>query len=152
MYALSHGLFLQKWCKSIDDSPTLVNSRWIDRDLRDAFVGVPCHAEFYRFVQWHNYAMNLARDLDLPTMIFHYEDYSSRFDEVVGKLLTFLELVPAPASVPPEFIAGKKYEDHYTKEEITAIAGLVKELSTKPTWSHLAQYFGESVSIAEKKM
>lgn len=136
-------LGFHKWCKSIDDSQQLARTRWIDRELGEAFLGVPCHAEFYRYVEWHNYADGVKMDLGIPTMVFYYEDYSTRFDDVTEELLNFLELEHQESSAPV-FIVNKKYDDYYSKEQTQAITALVKELSNKRTWKHLAHYFGEN--------
>mmetsp|Transcript_33882 Transcript_33882/g.64494 ORF Transcript_33882/g.64494 Transcript_33882/m.64494 type:complete len:89 (-) Transcript_33882:589-855(-) len=76
-------------------------------------------------------------------MVFHYEDYSFRFEDVTNELVSFLELEPTKG-MAPDFILNKEYGDYYTEEQRRAVAVLVKELSTKDTWKHLARYFGEN--------
>ena len=129
----------RKWCSFIDESPKL--KEWVDKDLVASFKGVPCHAEFYRFVEWHNLAFASSLSLDLPTMVFHYEDYSTRFDDLTTELIDFLEL--ERTGVAPPFISNKEYSDYYTEDETRAISTLVKELSTRKTWHYLARYFEE---------
>ena len=81
-------------------------------------------------------------------MVFYYEDYSTRFDDVTVELMNFLELEKS-GDAPP-FIVNKKYGDYYTDGQTRAIAALVQELSTKQTWKHLAHYFEDS-SVANKE-
>ena len=140
----------QKWCQSYDDSQKLSRSHWVDRDLATAFSGVPCHVELYRYVEWRNLAFTVnALHLDvIPTMVFYHEDYSTRFDDVTVELMNFLELEKS-GDAPP-FIVNKKYGDYYTDGQTRAIAALVKELSTKQTWKHLAHYFEDS-GVANKE-
>lgn len=97
-------------------------------------------SEFYRYVQWHNLALAVTlTDLDVPSMVLHYEDYSTRFESVTSELINFLELKPTGKA--PDFIVNKRYHDYYTAEETEAIAVFVQEFSTKLTWQHLARYF-----------
>ncbi|KAL9189138.1 hypothetical protein ACHAXT_011628 [Thalassiosira profunda] len=141
----------RKWCKRLDKSTDLLRTRWVDKELADALAAVPCHAEFFRFVQWHNLAFIASEELALPTppMVFHYEEYSFRFDDVTKELTTFLELEQTGPAEP--FIANKRYADYYSDRETQAIADLVKEMSSKQTWQLLARYFDgrDEVVVAE---
>ncbi|KAL7533506.1 hypothetical protein ACHAXR_005273 [Thalassiosira sp. AJA248-18] len=140
----------RKWCKSIDDSKKLAKSRWVDRDLEASFFGVPCHAEFYRYVEWHNLAFTVTQDL--PTMVFYYEDYSTRFNEVTKEIVTFLELGGAEGGgTAPDFLLHKEYADYFSLEQTRAVERLVKELSTNQTWKHLAHYFKNDVEHEDEK-
>jgi hypothetical protein len=131
----------KKWCKSIDNDK-LEKSRWIDTDLIDAFEGVPCRADFFRYVQWHNLAFTVALvDLDVPGLVFHYEDYSTRFADVTQELMDFLQLKPVAEA--PEFILGKAYGDYYSEEQTQAIAKFIGEFSSELTWQHMIRYFDE---------
>lgn len=138
----------QKWCRSLDDdSNALAESPWLDKDIVAAFDGVPCRAEFFRYIQWHNHAFTVTQlDLGVPSMVLHYEDYSTRYADVTKQLMEFLELKPvAVAADLPEFIPHKVYGHYYySKEQTRAIATLVKEYSMKTTWQYLARYFDES--------
>lgn len=138
-------ILIQKWCRSIDDdSGALAQSPWIDKDLVDAFAGVPCRAEFFRYIQWHNHAFTVTQlELDVPSMVLHYEDYSTSYANVTQELMNFLDLKPvAVAADLPEFIPHKVYGHYYySKEQTRAIATLVKEFSMKTTWRYLARYF-----------
>ena len=111
----------------------------MDKDLSNAMTGVPCRAEFYRYVQWHNLAFTVTDDLEVPSHVLHYEDYSTRFDDVTNDLIDFLELERKGDA--PDFIVNKEYGEYYTREQKKAIAILVKEFSTTRTWNHLHRYF-----------
>lgn len=130
----------------MDKSTELLRTRWVDKQLADALAAVPCHAEFFRYLQWHNLAFIASEELALPTMVFHYEDYTTRYDDVTKELVAFLEL---EATGPPEpFIANKRYADYYSDRETQAIAALIKEQSSKQTWQHLARYFDRRDEVA----
>ena len=134
----------KKWCESIDND-TPAKSYWIDTPLINAFAGVPCRAEFFRYIQWHNLAFaSTFVDLDVPALVFHYEDYSTRFADVIQGLLDFLELKPVADA--PDFISNKTYGNYYSQEQTNAIATFVKEFSAKLTWQHMARYFEEDAA------
>jgi hypothetical protein len=120
----------------------LSETRWIDSDLANSMEGVPCRTEFFRYIQWHNLAFSVTSDLNVPSYVFHYEDYSNRFDEVTTELIEFLEL--ERKSDAPDFIDNKEYGYYYSREQKEAIAVMVKEFSTKSTWQHLHHYFMDS--------
>ncbi len=77
----------------------------------------------------------------MEDLVFHYEDYSTRFEDVTKDLLDFLELEPIGAA--PDFIDNKEYGDYYTEEETRAIRHFIREFATMRTWKHLARYFDE---------
>jgi hypothetical protein len=52
----------RKWCNGIDDDNNMLMShKFVDNDLGKAFSGVPCRAEFFRYVQWHNMVISMQR-------------------------------------------------------------------------------------------
>ena len=130
----------QKWCKS-QDKDTLIKSCPADTDLVDTFDGVPCQADFFRYIQWHNLAFTVALvDLDVTTLVFHYEDYSNRFDDVTQELMDYLELTPSITEAP-KFFANKTYGHYYSVEQTQAIAKFISFFSSKITWKHMERYF-----------
>jgi hypothetical protein len=118
---------------------TLCSKRWIDRRLLEFLDGVPCQPELYRYVQWHNLAFAMSRDLALPTLVVHYEDYSHHLDQTMTRIMNFLEL-PSVAQSPMEFQSGKSYKDYYTKEQKVAMRRYIQEAATVETWQNLKHY------------
>ena len=129
----------QKWCADVDASNELMEARWTDPELSKALKGVPCHAEFFRYIQWHNLAFTTTRDMGIPTFVLHYEDYRDRFESTLEGLLSFLEL-PHVKKGPP-FDIGKEYAEFYTDTQRDAVATLVKELASMESWMHMKDYF-----------
>ena len=130
----------RRWCIHLNaiSADVLSSLRWIDSSLEEAMKNVPCITEFYRYVQWHNLAFAATSDLEVPNFVLHYEDYSSRFEEVTSELITFLELEKVGEA--PEFIDNKKYDEYYTPQEKRAISVFIKEFASKPTWRQLKHY------------
>ena len=132
---------LAAWCRFLDDLRVKdeQESHFLDPELLDEEKRVPCHAEFYRYIQWHNLAFEVTRRKRLPTYMLYYENYTENFDETVEELLEFLDLrAVAPA---PEFYSGKSYDDYFEPEQCQAIAYLAKELASPETWEALRHYF-----------
>ncbi|KAL3780860.1 hypothetical protein HJC23_001593 [Cyclotella cryptica] len=136
----------QRWCAHMNEnaSQTLPSSHWIDSSLSEVMTGVPCLSEFYRYVQWHNLAFTATSDLQVPSYVFHYEDYSNRFEEVTDELLNFLDLDRVGDA--PQFIDHKEYGDYYSDDEKHSIAVFIREFSTKPTWFSVKHYLTSFLS------
>jgi len=109
------------------------------RDVRDLVKVIPCSSDFFRWTQWHNLAHITTLDLDLPTLILHYENYTHNFNQTVDLLHNFLQL--DMKNKPPLFVIGKTYRDYFTREERTAIKQMVEKLATKKTWENIHHYF-----------
>jgi Sulfotransferase domain len=130
----------QQWCAFLDSrfEEKVKSLHWIDDKLRGVLEGVPCKADFYRFVQWHNLASNMIHDMALPTLTIHYNDYRDNFDDTLEKILHFLELPRSSGKV--EFVAGKEYSDYYTEAQKKAIYYFLREFATESTWNELKRY------------
>ena len=96
------------------------------------------HGDFFRYIQWHNFAVATTAKLDLPTFILHYENYASDFDQTKNQLMDFLEL--DIVGEVPEFIPGKSYRNYFTKEQREAALELMRKLSNPETWQLLDRY------------
>ena len=109
------------------------------KDLDDV-KDIPCHADFFRWIQWHNHAFVTTWDMALPTLVMHYENYTTAFEETKNTLLDFLE--QKQVHDPPSFVTGKTYREYYTEGEVRAIAAMIKKLALETTWNHIKHYFG----------
>jgi hypothetical protein len=113
--------------------------RYIDQDIVQELEGVPCYADFLRYVEWHNMAFIIARDLELDTHVLHYEDYSSRFNETTAALLEFLHL--SERGEAPYFEPFKTYRSYFTIEEQAVVRFALQQTALKETWRYLRKYF-----------
>ena len=108
-------------------------------DVFDEIKDIPCHADFFRWIQWHNLAFTTTWDLNIPTMILHYENYTSNFDETKDMLLEFLD--QDGVNEPPLFETGKTYREYYTNGEIKSVESMFRKLALNKTWYHTKHYF-----------
>ena len=134
------------WCEHLNtnSAEAISSSRWFDSSLKVAMKDVPCVTEFYRYVQWHNLAFAATSELQVPSFVFHYEDYSTRFEGVTKELTDFLGLEKVGDA--PEFIDNKKYGDYYTAKQKHAIAVFVREFASRPTWNSIQHYLDSYLS------
>lgn len=109
-------------------------------DVIDTIRNVPCHGDFFRYIQWHNLAFVTVWDLAIPSLVIHYENYTDNFNETVDVLIDFLGR--DVEGVPPVFFSGKTYRHYFTDGEIGAIADVFERLALDKTWYHTRHYFG----------
>ena len=100
---------------------------------------IPCHADFFRFIQWHNLAFATTDDLDIPTHIIHYENYTNNFNQTKDLLLKFLD--QEQVNEPPQFETGKTYREYFTDGEVKAISVMFTKLASAKAWDHTKHYF-----------
>jgi len=105
----------------------------------EAMRNVPCRADFYRYIQWHNLAATTLWDLRLPTLVLHYENYTHNFDRTKELLLEFLE--QEDVHEPPPFVTGKSYREYFTEAEIRAVSSMFSTLAMANTWELTKHYF-----------
>jgi hypothetical protein len=128
----------QAWCKSQDtkyrsDDEEIFADKNVDNTI--------CHAEFFKYTQWHNLVHDSMRLLNhsIPLLVVYYEDYSVDFNATVSRILDFLELDPVGKLT--EFHPRTDYEAYFTKEQRKDIRGLVKKFASGETWQEIKHYF-----------
>ena len=134
---------LLTWCHQTVDSDDFFHA--LDPSLMDSRTLVllqqlPCPAEWYRWIQWHNLALQMTHDvLQIPVHYLFYEDYTSQYNQTLAALLDFLQL--SPAALPLPFVPGKAYRHLYTPTERQGAAQVVRALATPPCWERVKHYF-----------
>mmetsp|Transcript_17284 Transcript_17284/g.36171 ORF Transcript_17284/g.36171 Transcript_17284/m.36171 type:complete len:400 (+) Transcript_17284:272-1471(+) len=113
-------------------------SKFFD-DFFDEVKNVPCYADFFKYLQWHNLAFTTTWDLGIPTMLLHYENYTYNFNGTKDSLLEFLE--QEDNHDPPDFIRGKTYRHYFSKEEVQAVFSMFSKVALQETWIHTKHYF-----------
>lgn len=132
----------RKWCTNMDSKYKADHRRVFGKDLMKLLSKVPCHADFYRYIAWHNLAFQVVEHMHIPSMVFHYEDYEHDFNETKNKIITFMEMEEkrgAKKKVP--FHPGKKYRTYFSKEEHVTVQELIKKLGSDTTVVALRRYF-----------
>jgi hypothetical protein len=123
--------------QNANDSATL--QMLLSKEQFDIIEKVPCRAEFFRYVHWHNHAFETCNGLGIETLLIHYGWYESNFSATTSALLDFLGL--KKKSEPAPFIRGKVYSEHFTEEEKTAVKTVLHSLASSETWAEIERYF-----------
>jgi hypothetical protein len=129
------------WCRKLDrlyaDEESILESK-----VRDLMQKLPCHAEFYKYVQWHNKALEIGPLMnggaEVPMWTIHYEDYQNNFNSTVKGLMDFLEL--SIVSTPREFRALPDYSDHFSDRDRQHANALMNEVATSKTRPLIERY------------
>lgn len=131
------------WCVYVDTKfeKEEKHTNLFSEDLKQIFKELPCHADWFRYIQWHNYAISMIDDLDIPTHTMYYEDYDTKYNVTVDTLFNFLSL--ERINNPLDFIAGKSYHSFFTKENFQAAIRLVQTLATPKSWELIKHYFDD---------
>ena len=137
----------REWCHYLDTKESYVeaeqrhlSSQGWSEDVIRAFEGVPCHADFFRYAQWHNLAFETVAKMQIPELAIRYENYETTFDYTLQSILNFLEITSAVGK-PKSFVSGKTYADYFTEDEIGKAEELLRLVSSAKTWDHVKLYF-----------
>jgi hypothetical protein len=144
-----------RWCKYLDTKYAASDATVFDAATLELMQPVPCHAEFFKWTQWHNLALETAQRLGpatkplssqptksagVPVHFILYEDYEVRFNETLDQLMTFLQL-PISATQFQSFRNLPTYDDHYTVSQRDAIQALIRHVASRELWPHIRHYF-----------
>lgn len=132
-----------RWCEYFDTTYAESERRKFGKKFyKNYLLPVPCHAELYKYVQWHNRAIEVIDTLHAPVLRIFYEDYHYNFNATATNIFNFLEL---PVRRPMrEFRDLPNYHDHYTALQRQAARKLAKHLASKETWQLIRHYFDKS--------
>jgi len=106
--------------------------------------GVLCHGEFYKLIQWYNYAFETVAQMGLEPKIVYYEDLADKntYETAVIDMLSFYELTPIvnPETVKPPLVAQGPLDfmNDLEKSNIIAFFGI---LANSKTSEIFARYF-----------
>lgn len=77
----------------------------------------------------------------METLIIHFNDYETKFDQTVNQIVDFLDLdMVVNEKDIPSFQHGKSYRDYYTAEQIIAITKLIRYLAHPETLGLIKAY------------
>jgi hypothetical protein len=110
-------------------------------EIKKIFKNLPCHAEWFRYIQWHNNVIRmLDEEIHVPLYRIYYEEYASRkYDKTVDGLLQFMNLSKKYDDV--EFTSGHSYDSYFSSMDIKQVLKLVQTMARPKTWKLLERYF-----------
>lgn len=142
------------WCSDVDagfSKQVNVSSLFSDDEdgaLLELFKRTPCSSVLFRYVQFHEHAVELSRKLPIPSHPLYYEDVFEPKPErtqgnSVENLLYFLEatarrpisdVIPTTETDPP-------HHRLYPRNQEQLAARLVRALASRVCWERLRRYF-----------
>jgi Sulfotransferase domain len=140
----SDAIGFQRWCYELDEMFKKEEDENFEHDMIRQLRLSPCHAEVYKYIQWHNLAFQLEKKYGIETKVVYYEDYATNFNETVDAMLDFLEL--PTARHPEEFEPGHEYNTFYTNLDKRRIRLLVEQIASETTWFHIKHYFDRNLT------
>lgn len=137
----------QKYCSDMDSNQELsemeASTNLISDEIKLLLKNVPCHAEFYRYIAWHNHVAELSWNWDYPTLNVFYEDLDSpqsRSQQAVA-LANFLETPIVDTNKGPEGLVVANYRNYFTQAHQAAIETLTRTMAFTKTMALLERYF-----------
>jgi len=116
-------------------------------EIWEASSGVPCRAEFFRYIQWHNNAHEITsrKTMDIPLAVVHTRDLQEDFQKVMDSLLWYFRL---DLTVPLDEYNGLDlnipgYGHYFDHDQRAKIACFMKVMSTAVTFDRLGRYMTE---------
>ena len=133
-----HDAF-KSWCKEKDEKISFREQIYYGKRFPS---DVPCRHEFFQYIDWHNKAFSLTEDLEVESLVFHYENYQKNFSGALRELSSFLEYKIEDHET--EF-HPQTYSFMYSEKEHLAIMQWFQEISSRSTWNSIKRYFGIDV-------
>ena len=125
----------KKWCQHISQKIKPSDTYHSEKtnfapEFLEVSKNVPCYGEFIKYIQWHNNAFAVQKQLNVPGLVIKYEDYHFDFDGSVSKILNFVE--QSSKGKAPEYL-WHPYSGYYTEDEMRRIAKFLRFLSSDET-------------------
>jgi hypothetical protein len=117
-----------------EERSILFDEEWLEKTKN-----VPCRADFFRWIEWHNQAFHLTKDMQLETLMLDYGSYSTAMNETCNRLLDFLHL--DHQDDPQPFHDGKFYRNYFTSDERKYMGEVLQQMSSRATWEYVSKYF-----------
>jgi len=132
---------LYSWCDETGVKFSDEESKWYPNGIYDIAVDVPCHAEFFKLIQWHNLVFEAIEHMNLPSKTLYYEDFITDYANQTKSLLNFYELANVVRIeeniVKPVYISNGNF---FTDEDKSKIKHFIKTLASNRTWALLERY------------
>lgn len=137
----------QNYCSDMDSNIELSllesSTNLISEEIKLLLKKVPCHAEFYKYIDWHNHAVEMAWNSEYPTMNLYYEDFNSpqaRSQQALA-IANFLETSIVDMSKVPEGLFIRNYRNYFSQAQQDAIESLTRTMAFTKTMTLLERYF-----------
>jgi len=129
----------RKWCGDYKHHQDHHKDDKFIQSLKD--TGILCPIEFYLYVQFHNNAIDMMNQLDIPVHVIDYTTYNTDFNRTATELLDFLGLEQVPGTEKDFYYSS--HEDFYSAEERRKTAEFLMKYASLEAGKHLhSKYLG----------
>ncbi len=134
-----------RWCQERDEKYLPEEKELFGTEAFDLLKKIPCHADFYRLAMWHNHAFDVIEEMKVPSLILHYEDYASNFEQTKDQLFRFLHIEEASGGKRRiKFVGGKSYSSYYSLSQRETIFQALELLCNKKSFNEIGYYYLEN--------
>lgn len=133
-----------KWCNYLGNKFYKEEEKWYDKwnpnaseSVHKMSASVPCHSEFYKYLQWHKNAIFVTdHAMKIPAMKVHYEDFHKDLDGTMKRLADFLGIALVGEGLDFHFHTY----DYFTPQERNAVTRYIKLLASPKLMQELERY------------
>jgi hypothetical protein len=139
----------QRWCKNMDEKygGSSEEEAGISAETLAVMRQVPCRAEFFKYMQWHNRLAEFVSSSPFlgasaaadRVLIVHYEDYEQVLNKTVDRIMSFLQQRVVLPLRP--FRALPTYADHYSADDRQAAKELAIAMTIPEVYELIRHYF-----------
>lgn len=142
---------LYSWCEETGVKYSDEEMKWYPDGIYDQAVDVPCHGEFFKLVQWHNYVFETIDFLNLPSETFFYEDFLTDYNNQAKRLLNFYELANV-VTIQDNVVQSTQTSDgsFFKTEDKIKIKNFIEQLASDQTLDLLDRYLVNIPDIIEE--
>jgi len=134
----------KNWCGFLDRingrDPTLYTNLSEHYGVSEITAkAVMCHSEWFRYVRWHNLAVETLQRLRKPVHVVYFEDYASDLNRTTSDLLNFLDL--ERVQDPDPFVPRGNYSRMFDARASIRAMKFVQKIASPACWKLLKRYF-----------
>lgn len=134
------------YCTELTVAQRTFEEKWWKEDILEKSLGIPCYAEFYKLIQWHNLACETTDFIfqdNTKVKVLAYEDIYNNFETEMKDLLTFYDMteVVEIATNKPLMVRATGPDSLFTEEERAQAKEFMNLMATPCTEQILSRYF-----------
>lgn len=132
-----------RWCGMQNEKFESEESMIWHSDVFEAAQGVPCRAEFYRYILWHNNAYETREIMGMPMKLVHTIDLQENYEATMTDILDFYQMTPVKnvTDYDGSDMNLEGYSSFYTLDMRKKIACFMRYVASPATRHRLGRYF-----------
>jgi len=117
-------------------------AKWWREDIRMAGLDIPCYAEIFKLVQWHNLVTEMLEHEGMEHRYFYYETFQNNFTKQAINLLDFYQLSPMVAITDDQAPSAVRTSSNtlFTQPERQRIGAFIYKIANEKVRTLLKPY------------